>query len=1194
MDVSHIPVIDLTSSPEPEERRNNQRPTGPPANSLKRRLQSSRHGSHHTVDARKPPKSRRLDSSTSTATLRYPTPTTSNSPPSHLGPENEQGLLNPAVETGNTVEHGTNHRERCDTTESARGHINKRDAPVRGAVVSLLDESEGSPLHHDASVQAPISLDSLREAEAAQSPQLRAPLGVAVESLEPSRSANSVASANLLQSGIRTSNAGFFKTPPSPIDLTRERSAQLQGPARSYVQSPPKVAKSDQPRSVSTYGTPYTTDEDELLVRLKEIDGVKWVDMPQYFNGRSRGSLQVHYCTMRAKSVRSKHRGREAGSTKAPETNAQYQSETDYPRRSGRILAESTPHSMETEVPRRAIRRRANMLRRSSDLASQTDLDTAPGADQKLPHREIDRKGTSDRRLISVRDQVFPSTLASLLRQRTLGVSSARSRQGAKSFLSTEMGNHAYDTLGPSRSYTGTSGDASTVAWSPDGNVFAVGSVATSDDSSMQYNRRYNLLLGDHERGILKELPEHNVPRPRAESGANASSAMHESQDSHLFMTVQMVQFSPDGTTMYSAGCDSRVRGYDTTNGVNEACCVLELQHKAESDLISVSNVGLLATGARRAGKRSIKIIGKGLSGYETVASFSSEQSIQRKESRLLPSCLTWGVHPWHTNYLLAGFASNSGDDVSQDKFGELCLWEIERKEPVDIIRGGIQSVFDCAWNPNPSSTSPLFAAASVAGSNVNRGTRSVIRTFSRSHNSQMRAAMLTEMECPALDVNDVVFNPYDPNLISTGCTDGKVYLWDARRPNLLLHTLVHDGEVLMELDKTQPRESIDTGIRFLSWGENRTRLFSGSSDGILKMWNPYLAPEDALVQDVNSFTSGVMSGAFSPDFSKLLIGEVNGTVSVLEVDHLETRRQPADRRKPSRTHEKLDPDKRRIRPFKLWSVPTPEPKEPPFAAARELVNTNQIEFRPMGSLPIRQAVQGPAYRGPYSSEDTKQARKETLAKRKKAEILQEEFASKLYASRAAPGYSACSEASACTLDCVFHPRIVMDDEETKQNGMPDSGRSLDRIPQAIRSTNKTIDSREALTRGLTAICTRCSTPARRLDADNPVDLNILCERCGFECFRGCGPALVSENGNLLECDKCGLAWRANVLGYELLDSVGGRRTSAVSSENDGTAQKAGGSSAEHDDGHGHVQQDLVDYYHGLWRLQLPTDITGS
>ncbi|KAK4911279.1 hypothetical protein LTR28_014051 [Elasticomyces elasticus] len=153
-----------------------------------------------------------------------------------------------------------------------------------------------------------------------------------------------------------------------------------------------------------------------------------------------------------------------------------------------------------------------------------------------------------------------------------------------------------------------------------------------------------------------------------------------------------------------------------------------------------------------------------------------------------------------------------------------------------------------------------------------------------------------------------------------------------------------------------------------------------------------------------------------------------------------------------------------------------------------------------------------------------------------------------------------------------------MDDEETKQNGMPDSGRSLDRIPQAIRSTNKTIDSREALTR----------------DADNPVDLNILCERCGFECFRGCGPALVSENGNLLECDKCGLAWRANVLGYELLDSVGGRRTSAVSSENDGTAQKAGGSSAEHDDGHGHVQQDLVDYYHGLWRLQLPTDITGS
>ena len=139
--------------------------------------------------------------------------------------------------------------------------------------------------------------------------------------------------------------------------------------------------------------------------------------------------------------------------------------------------------------------------------------------------------------------------LNSLLRQRELTSSidfSTHRFFGVANAIKARV----YTTYGPSKSFTGTSGDVGSVSWAPDGNVFAAGSVCLVDEDNMQYNRPYNLLLGDSDQGILKELPDHCIERRRAKSGVNSNDAMHRSQDSRLFMTVPAVSFSLDGSSI--------------------------------------------------------------------------------------------------------------------------------------------------------------------------------------------------------------------------------------------------------------------------------------------------------------------------------------------------------------------------------------------------------------------------------------------------------------------------------------------------------------------------------------------------------------------------------------------------------------------------------------------------------------------
>jgi hypothetical protein len=80
------------------------------------------------------------------------------------------------------------------------------------------------------------------------------------------------------------------------------------------------------------------------------------------------------------------------------------------------------------------------------------------------------------------------------------------------------------------------------------------------------------------------------------------------------------------------------------------------------------------------------------------------------------------------------------------------------------------------------------------------------------------------------------------------------------------------------------PREDADTGVKFASWGRTADRFYTGSSDGKVKAWDIRAPRGQAFVRTVLSLSGGVSAGAFSKNFSKLLIGDATGKVHLLGI----------------------------------------------------------------------------------------------------------------------------------------------------------------------------------------------------------------------------------------------------------------------------------------------------------------------
>lgn len=69
-----------------------------------------------------------------------------------------------------------------------------------------------------------------------------------------------------------------------------------------------------------------------------------------------------------------------------------------------------------------------------------------------------------------------------------------------------------------------------------------------------------------------------------------------------------------------------------------------------------------------------------------------------------------------------------------------------------------------------------------------------------------------------------------------------------------------------------------DTGVTFAQWSPYH-RLYTGSSDGIVKEWD--ITAGQPFVRDIAKVDTQIMSAAFSPSWDELIVGECSGTATL-------------------------------------------------------------------------------------------------------------------------------------------------------------------------------------------------------------------------------------------------------------------------------------------------------------------------
>ncbi|KAF2154902.1 WD40 repeat-like protein [Myriangium duriaei CBS 260.36] len=744
--------------------------------------------------------------------------------------------------------------------------------------------------------------------------------------------------------------------------------------------------------NMSRHNLPYSREEDTLLSDLRQ-QGTPWAEIPSFFQGRTLGSLQVRYSTKLSK----KPRKDASHNSQATRVTLRKSSQSTWRESSSRIEDKSptVPLSMGGI---RKLKRRATggATRPQSVLKSQYGDDDS--SEDEIEPKEAKPVNTE-------------AQLMRLTRHRELAGNSVHGRSSQHDKLRIQ--NLAYESLGVIKYVDDASGDIATVAWSADNRHFAAGGVVLMDESSMQYNRPRNLLIGDSF-GTMRELPEHHVRRPNVTKGVNSSDAMRQTQDERLFTTVQMVGFSPDNQHLYSVSTDGKLNSYNMFGSqASEVQFRSTFSHQGPVDLLTIGRHGLIATGCRSSQSNSISVFQNDGESLVLRQSLSSRSSETKDVS--YASALKWGVAPHQSKWLLAGFGQEKErlfrEDSDLDILGETCLYDGETGKRLDFSIP--RNVFDVAWNPNLGHTA--FAVACVGFGKVNSGMHTVIRVFGEGQ-AGLRCAV--ELECPARDINDLIYCPYDENLIAAGSTDGKVYVWDIRSTRISQdpQMALSHGSCVSVLPHDRKRWEVDTGVRFLSWGSNHSRLFSGSSDGVVKVWDPYVNNEDTHIRNIATFKSAIMSGAFNSDHTQLLIGEDQARLSLLEVG-------ASDIAKPDR--------------FSL--LPAPDPAASESAPHKRLLESGEIVFEHCGALPIRQAVQGPNYKPPKPLLTPSEAEMHQRALRFQRDLFHQRNRWKRL-KRAFTEES--GKIPNCGLDCGYTPRVDGDGDE-----VPDSGRANDRVP---------------------------------------------------------------------------------------------------------------------------------------------------
>lgn len=484
-------------------------------------------------------------------------------------------------------------------------------------------------------------------------------------------------------------------------------------------------------------------------------------------------------------------------------------------------------------------------------------------------------------------------------------------------------------SLQKTHTWKDASNDVLNLAWSPDGSKFAVGAAAQCDEHNMQYNRSNNLILGDYTHKTIKELPDHREPYPIANH-----------HNSHLYMSVTAVQWFDD--VLYTSSYDKTVKIWDVSSYANASCkMTLRHDHKVQIMARSPSIANLLATGTDSA----LHLWYFDNFNRTSLDLNHMEQRMTRnpratKEADFTPSSLAWGLSSLTQDLFVAGFSGKSCYDGDACREGLLAAWKVAEGSLVPIpLQPNAQNIFDVKSHP----FLPWFATGSSVSAVGTNGTGRDIRSLVRIYEPSTKPRCAIEFDCPALDINDVSFCPMDRFHVSASCTDGITYVWDFRNPSQILHRLCH-GDAINQLDEELTREQADVGVRVALWGKGSDEFITGGSDGVLRTWDILRASEDVHVRDIAVIEDEIMSGAYSPDKSTLLIGDAAGGIHILE---------------PGLSSDPVEQLHYELSCGTELSASSESGKE----IGRNLLETGQLIQHPRYGV-----GKGPAYQGPYAA----------------------------------------------------------------------------------------------------------------------------------------------------------------------------------------------------------------------------------
>ena len=552
--------------------------------------------------------------------------------------------------------------------------------------------------------------------------------------------------------------------------------------------------------------------------------------------------------------------------------------------------------------------------------------------------------------------------MPALLRTRELG-SSYRTE------LQSELRLRTVERLKPWRKWKGASSDVVTVAWAPDSLKYAAGAAAHTNAEDLQYNRPCNLMLGELTSNLLWELPDHRTKRPPPSTvgqGYNSIQETYNACDPMVYQTINAISFSPDGEHMYTASRDQTVKVWDITEGHNT--CIHTLDHGsvvAGVDTSRVSNMRVFATACQSI-KDSIRVYyGSDTTTLNSVI-FSSSRAEIRQNLRILPECIRWGPTSHNHHLLLAGFSQwDQLGPAEIAKEGQLCLWDMSAEQSLKITPSS-QSVSTVTWHPSL----PFFATGGAPGGNLSK--RQTTKTVVRTYDPRYLTRFAMEYESPARDIQDITFHPLNTNIVTAGCTDGTSFVWDYRWPDTPLHRLRH-GDALMELDHSKPREEVDTGVLLSLWGPEGSLYYSGSSDGVVKAWDIRRHPADVHIRDVAHVGAAIQDGAFSPDFTHLLVGDADGAIHVLSSapcgppsDDPDDSDNECITESPIRLIRASDGNGKRL------DLDDDNPGTEGIETARQLLASGQLDMHP-----VYGPGKGSQYLGPYSKDEQRTMRED-------------------------------------------------------------------------------------------------------------------------------------------------------------------------------------------------------------------------